>query len=195
MPTIDENFAQVFIAFGKLSAQVDACFKQGAEIKDLVQRLKPTGDAPPGPGPVPPPIQPGPRPYPEKALPSWEAPMPTFDASEALDRAMLGWAPDGRQINSGQKLLDAQAEWKRLAGMPFEQWLSDVRGSAYAAARLSGDAVCFLVHLDLISFTDPWAFFGGRGQRDAASWAGLGLEQCVIKYNAELSPGDPSGGQ
>lgn len=178
----------ILIAIGKLSAQCEAIFAQG---KEILQRLKPNADTPPAGPPPDPPIQPGPRPYPKETQASWAAPMATFDAAEVLDRAMLGWAPDGRQLNSGQKLADAQTEWKRLAGMPFEEWLSDVRGSAYAAAHLSSDAVCFLVHLDLVACADPWAFFGGRGQRDAASWAGLGLEQCVAKYMSEISPGGP----
>lgn len=195
MATIDENFAAVLIGQGKLLAICEAIFVQGKEIKGAVRRLQPNADGPP-PGPSPdPPIQPGPRPYPEQALPSWTAPMASFNASEVLDRAMLGWAPDGRQINSGAKLEAAQTEWKRLAAMPFEQWLSDSKGSAYAEAGLSGNAVCFLVHLDLVDHTDPWRLLGGRGQRDAAAWVGRGLEQCVAKYNAELSPGDPSGGQ
>lgn len=121
--------------------------------------------------------------------------MAAFDADGTLDRALFGIAPDGRRINSGDKLAAAHAEWLRLSGLSYAQWLSDANGSAYAAAKLSNDAVFFLVHLDLVDFTDPWRAFGGRGQKDAASWAGLGLEQAVGQYLASLTPGTPGGGQ
>lgn len=159
--TIDEKLDELLIGQQKIAARLEKALSGGSDVA---------------------PTQPGPRPRATKESQSWDLPMTGFDADEVLDRAVFGWAPDGRQLNSGPKLVAARSEWKRLAAMDEDQWKADGRGSAYVAAKLSNDAVCFLLHLDLVNAGDPWCVFGGRGQRDAAAWQGCGLEQAFAKY-------------
>lgn len=161
-----------------IDEKLDELMHLGKQTVELLTKLVTGNPADANPGPV----QPGPRKRATKESPNWDLPMTGFDADEVLDRAVFGWAPDGRQLNSGPQLAAVQAEWKRLSAMSEEQWTADARGSAYVAAKLSTDAVCFLIHLGLIDASDPWRFFGGRGQFDAAAWQGCGLEQAVARY-------------